>query len=255
MPLRARQEPDPAEAAQLRERAVQKAHPLQPQLRHRVDMGEKSLGLRKDLVVHPQPPLHVAGEPRKGEQRDEIHSQQNVREGGVFAHQGARLLLAEGDVPLLLPGGTLQETDDGRLVDGVDEGLKHHQHHALADRHFRAHVLGEVSAHAPRGEPPHHRVGGPRLGSQQCVQPEKDADVGQLLHGLAREEGRRLERRRRVEPVAALDAGDFAVEELVKNPSQELSIPGKTEAGAVKVEAESVPWDEHRVRIGVHDAV
>jgi membrane dipeptidase len=236
-----------AQEADVRERAVEHPHALQAQLRQTDNVAEKGLRLTEHLMLGAEPPLHLLGEARQDKQGEEIHPQQNAGPGRLLTKQRGCLLLAEGDVALFLAGGALEQTDNGGLVDGVDEGLEDGEHHALAHGHFAAHVLGEVSPHAPGGEPADHAVCRPRPGAEQRVQPEEDTDMGQLLGGLPGKEGRRLKRRCPVQPVAALDARHLAIEELVEDPSQQGGIPRQPEPRPLEVEAQGLAGDQHGV--------
>ena len=186
-------------------------------------VAQEGLGVPEHLVLGPQPTLDEAGQPGEGEEGEEVRSEEVVGKARALGEEPRGLGLAERDVTLLLPRRGLEEPDDLRGVDGVDERLEDGKHQALADGHLGRHVLGVVRAHRAGGEEADHRVGRPGRGSEEAWI-EEDADVRELLGRLPGEEGGRLQRGRGVEPVADLDAGDLAVEELVDDPAEELLV-------------------------------
>src|SRR5207237_5385456 len=80
---------------------------------------------------------------------------------------------------------------------------------------------------------------------QELEDAEEVLHVLELLDRLAREEARGLQIRRLVEPVAALDAGHLAVEELVHHPCEQLAVALRLEPGAREIERHLLAREQH----------
>jgi hypothetical protein len=74
-------------------------------------------------------------------------------------------------------------------------------------------------------------------------------DVLHLLERLPGQEARGVDVGGVVQPVADLDAGHLAVEELVEHPAQELAIALRIELGAAEVERHLLAGEQHGAKL------
>src|SRR5438128_1783890 len=84
------------------------------------------------------------------------------------------------------------------------------------------------------------------LRTEQIEDAQEVVDVLELLDGLAREEPRRVEIGRLVQPMAALDAGDLAVQELVDDPAEQGAVALRRQASRPEIERHFLARKQHR---------
>ena len=154
--------------------------------------------------------------------------------------------LAELHVALLLPDGALEDLADPGMVDGVDDRIERHEHEPFAEGHLQAHVLLEARGHHSGREEAHDAVGRSGRFAEQIEDAQEVVDVLELLDGLAREEPRRVEIGRLVQPMAALDAGDLAVQELVDDPAEQGAVALRRQASRPEIERHFLARKQHR---------
>src|SRR6267143_5587885 len=187
-------------------------------------------------MVARQLPLQEAPEPPHRPGGDERQAEQPAPERRAAAHRERRPALAELDVALLLPDRAQEDLADALVIESVDDAVQGHEDESLAHRHLEADVLFEGGGHHPRAEEPHQSMRRGGLLADEIEDAQEVVDVLELLHRLPREEARSVEIGSRVEPVAALDAGDLAVEELVHHPAQERAVAARLQSRAAPVE-------------------
>ena len=192
-----------------------------------------------------QPLAHEARQTADRPHRDQRQPEQAPPQRWTAADRFHRALLAELDVPLLLLDGAGEDGADLLVIDGVDHAVQSHQHEPFAERHLQADVLLEAAGHHSRAEEPHHAVRRRGRLAEQLEDPEEVVDVLHLLERLAREKFGGLEIGRVVEPVADLNAGDFAVQELVGHPAEQAPVAIRVQPRSAEIERHLFPREQH----------
>ena len=131
------------------------------------------------------------------------------------------------------------------MRDGLDDSVEGHQDEAFAERHLQAHMLLEARGHHPGAQEPDQAVGGRRRLAQELEDAEEVLHVLELLDGLAGEEARSLQIGSVVQPAAALDAGHFAVQELVHHPGEQPRVALGMKLRAAEIEGHLLAREQH----------
>ena len=164
---------------------------------------------------------------------------------------GPRFSFAEIDVAFLVGASAFDDLADLVVRDRRRERVKNSQDEPFAERHLEADVFPPGSAHHPGRHEFHGRVGISGHYAEEILDSPDPLHVRELFGRLTREETRGRERRRPVEPMTALDAGDLAVEELVEDPREKITVTRLTgiEAGASEIVLKLISLDQHMKRV------
>lgn len=189
--------------------------------------------------------LDVTGEAPDAPHPHQIGGEELAPHTGVRSQELHGLFFPERDMALFLACSAFEDRDGFGLIERVDQRVERGEHEAFAGGHLERDVFRPVVAHHARREEAEHRMGRLRLDAEGLHDLQEVADVLQLFDGLFGEEARRVEIRRGVEPVADLNPGDLAVQELREDPREELTIAGGVELRATEVKTHFFAGEEH----------
>jgi SHS2 domain-containing protein len=154
-------------------------------------------------------------------------------------------------VSLFIEASALDNFSDVGVPDCRSQRVENREDEPFSQRHLEANVFAPASAHHARRKEFYCRVSVGGFNPEELLNFSDSFHVREFFGGLAREKTGSGKRWCTVEPMAALNTGDFAVEKLVEYPAEEVSILVLTriEAGGAEFVLQLISLDQHMKRV------